>query len=689
VNGPRADESGQESPVAARRYFVAIATANYSDPRFPSLPVSVELAQLMAWLCDSERLGDRAFTVPDSLADLAHDPGEDRIRAALRSRVKPWSKDDIAVVFITGHGAMADGDHWTVLADSDADELPTTALRTADLVRWLAATKIQNLLLIIDTCFAGAIVKQTFNWDVPVPESWLILPSARAEQRAIVGGLTTAIGRAVEKLRGEEGRKYGTDEHFTPTDFLDTVKSFLGPRQTVDQEYRGPLGKPHPCLPNPHYTPPAAVPTQPARHELALPKQDLKTHWGPRARGVEGPESPGWLFTGRAELMRELIRIVGTDQPETTLITGGAGCGKSAVLARVVTLSDPQFLATYGDEVADIPDDLRPREGAVDVAVVASQKWPHQILGQLAEALTVPHPATIGWAAESLDDGISAWTDWLAARETPVTIVLDALDEATNPRAVVDLLARLTTRENANKVRLLVGVRSTGGDPYANAEEGYNRPLADDAVIRLNARRLRVDDDPWWHQDDIREYSASILSNTAYSPYAATRHQEAADQISREIARRTGRSFLIARMAATSLAGRSEVLDPADEKWLAAIDAGVVGVFRDDLWQTFPNDQSRREDAVTLLRAVAYAYGRGLPWGNIWPAVANAIADRTMYGDRDVVLLLDSRMNAYLVSDREDGVTVYRLFHDMLRTTLRDNWEQLLVDPGTLLASGG
>jgi hypothetical protein len=389
--------------------------------------------------------------------------------------------------------------------------------------------------------------------------------------------------------------------------------------------------------------------------------------------------------------MQELIRIVGTGQPETTLITGGAGCGKSAALARVVTLSDPQFLAAYEDEVADIPDDLRPKEGAIDVAVVASQKWPHEILGQLSEALTVPHPTIIGWAAGSLDDGVSAWTDWLATRQTPVTIVLDALDEAHNPRAVVDLLARLTRGMNANKVRLLVGVRSAGGpeDAYAKAEGGYNRPLADDAVIKLDARRLRVDDDPWWHQDDIRAYSASILSNTAGSPYAATRHQDVADRIARAIERRTGRSFLIARMTATSLAARSEALDPADEKWLAAIDAGVVGVFRDDLWQTFPYDQSRREDAVTLLRAVAYAYGRGLPWGNIWPAVANAIADRTRYGDRDIVDLLDSRMNAYLVSDREDGVTVYRLFHDMLRTTLRDDWEQLLVDPGTLVAPGG
>ena len=76
---------------------------------------------------------------------------------------------------------------------------------------------------------------------------------------------------------------------------------------------------------------------------------------------------------------------------------------------------------------------------------------------------------------------------------------------------------------------------------------------------------------------------------------------------------------------------------------------------------------------VHLLRAVAFAYGRGLPWAQIWPLVANAVADRPgTYGDNDIVELLASRIGGYLVTDQEDGVTVYRLFHDALRTTLRE-----------------
>jgi hypothetical protein len=688
IGDPGTDGVRPADPGNLGRYFVPIATAHYDDSDYSDLPVDREIAQLKAWLCDAERLGDRAFTVPGNLSALAQDPTEDQIRASLRGPVKPWTPHDAAVVFVTGHGDIANKDHWTVLKASHPEELPTTALRTADLATWLGATKIENLLLIIDTCFAGAIVKQTFDWDRPMPESWLVLPSAREDETAILGGLTTAIGKAVEKLRGEEGRKWGTvDRYFSPADFLDTVKSFLGPRQTLDQQFRGLLRKPHVCLPNPHYASPTTVPTQEARHELALPKLDLDTHWSPRARGVDGPDTPGWLFTGRARLMEELLTIISAAQG-TTLITGGAGCGKSAVLARLVTLSDPDFLRAYAAEVAAIPPELRPEPRAVDVAVLASRKWPHEILGQLFVDLKIPHPASIAW---DLEDRISAWTNWLSTRDTPVTIVLDALDEAVHPHAVVDLLARLTLGDNAGKVRLLIGVRSAGGpdDPVDASESGYLRSLVDDAETRLRARRLRVDHDPWWQQDDIRAYSASILCNTSESPYAAPRYHAVADGIAATIARRTGRSFLIARITATSLAGRKEILDPTDETWLAAFGAGVLGVFRDDLWQTFPVDQSRREDAVTLLRAVAYAYGRGLPWGDVWPTVANAIAGRAnKYGDRDIVDLLDSRMNAYLVSDQEDGVTVYRLFHEALRTTLREDWKQLLEDPRGRAESG-
>jgi hypothetical protein len=127
------------------------------------------------------------------------------------------------------------------------------------------------------------------------------------------------------------------------------------------------------------------------------------------------------------------------------------------------------------------------------------------------------------------------------------------------------------------------------------------------------------------------------------------------------------------------LADRDNRVDPQDPAWQATLTDGVLGVFRDDLHATLP-DPGDRQRAVHLLRAVAFAYGRGLPWRQVWPLVANAVADDPdrSYGDGDIAWLLNSRIGGYLVTDQEDGITVYRLFHDTLRSTLRERSEDLL-----------
>jgi len=245
------------------------------------------------------------------------------------------------------------------------------------------------------------------------------------------------------------------------------------------------------------------------------------------------------------------------------------------------------------------------------------------------------------------------------------------------------MLSLLTNEANAAKVRMLIGVRSPGGpkDTFTCPQPGHenrDRPLVDDVEARLHAHRLRIDEEPWWHQEDLRDYATSVLHNTPSSPYAPAQHHDAATQVAQVLADKAGRSFLIARIAASSLAHRPQPAAATDPAWLAAVEAGVIGVFRDDLHRTFPDFHDRAR-AVALLRAVAFAYGRGLPWANIWPVVANAVADtHATYGDGDIAWLLASPMAGYLVTDKEDGTTVYRLFHDALRSTLRERWHDLL-----------
>ncbi|MDT0353378.1 ATP-binding protein [Pseudonocardia charpentierae] len=660
-----------------RRHFVAVATSTYEDEHYGSLPVENEVEQLRRWLTDRERLGRRAFDVGSPAVGL--DPDEDVIRRAFRNPARPWTERDAAVVFVTGHGEVEGNKHWLVLRASEQGDLGATAVSTADLIRWLHRRGgVEHLLLIIDACFAGAAAGEINDFDRPFPKTWLMLSSASRDQTATTGALTAAIAGAVEELRGPIGPKRGGTHrrYFLVSQFVDTVTEHLhrtDPGQDlVRLGYQGIMQAEHVCLPNPHYREPDSVVTQPQRHDLALPKSDLATHWGPRQSGADAGR---WLFTGRADLMRTLVEHV-TPEPtrasSTLLVTGGAGSGKSAVLARLVTLSDPDFVDLWADRVAEIPDDLRPPVGAVDVAVLATNKYPHEIIGQIAAAMEVERATDVGVGLDAHIDTCRAHLADRAAAGLPTVMVVDALDEAADPGAIASALARLT---GGNGVKLIVGVRSPSGSGDHQPRSGS---LADHVERLTAAHRIRVDEDPWWHQDDVRDYAASYLRHTPESPYRDAGRHDLAGRLAEVIAERVGRSFLIARLAAHALTQRSGPVQPDDSAWLDTVDDNVVTAFRSDLDRAY-RDQSERQAAVELLRAVAFAYGRGLPWGDIWPAVANAVAGRSSkFGDRDIAELLASPMSAYLVTSVEDDATVYSLFHDALRSTLRERWRDLL-----------
>ena len=62
---------------------------------------------------------------------------------------------------------------------------------------------------------------------------------------------------------------------------------------------------------------------------------------------------------------------------------------------------------------------------------------------------------------------------------------------------------------------------------------------------------------------------------------------------------------------------------------------------------------------------------------------SSGIVANEIFHHHDVAWLLASPMGGYLVTDTEDDTTVYRLFHDMLRVTLRERWRELLEPPAT------
>jgi WD40 repeat protein len=638
------------------RHFIAVATGVYDGAEFAPLPVRDEVDEFQQWLCGAA-LGTRAF----NRTELAYEPTIDMVTKALNYPDPPWTESHAVAVYVTGHG-FKDGEHWIALKGTDTKKPGKTALSTALMIRWLIESDIDHLLVIVDLCYAGDGLRALLEADIVWKPTWLLLASAGKLQTAETGALAVALRRFLADARATP-QKFGHGPYFAAAEFIAAINE----RLPADQEL-APLQANFPgpganlCLPNP------AGRSEPATDPAVRPT-DLAAHWSPRARGVARDADPGWFFTGRPDVMRRVLDFA-RGEPGAMVVSGRAGAGKSAVLSRLVTLADSRFLKRYAVETAAIAPALRPEAGSVDVAVLARGKLSIQVLDEICTAVGADRPgdATGLPGLPGVHDLQEAWWAWLRTRDRPVTVVVDALEEADNPRAVVDeVLSRIDLPDGPRRVRLLVGVRSPGGD-LAEPRIAF----ADATQKTLHADRLRLDEPPYGDAGDVADFALDVLTSTPGSPYQPTDHELAGRVVAR-IAANAGTSYLLAREAASSLTARDEVVDPDDPQWLRVLGDGLPGIVRDDIARTVERPEAR-ERVVQLLRSVAFGYGAGVPWYKVWAEVATAISGTMTFGDLDIEGLLASPLAGYLTTGRDDGVTSYRIADDTLRQVLREQW---------------
>lgn len=672
MNGSEADEDILD------RHLLVIATGTYVDKRWTPLPVADEVKVWKDWLT-AEGLAERRFS--QLAPELASDPklkdlmiyltAEEGEVAGARHDIGP---SDALVAVVTGHGTIRQGQHWLVLKKSVEEEADSTMLRTAQLVGSLKNTGVQHALVVIDTCHAGKVTESTLS-DTSFPAGWIGIAAAAHTGEARAGAVSEAVRAFLAPGAGDE--KYGGpgERFFKASDFVQFIAEHLGKSQDVVPFPRQARGDPSPCLPNPAFVSAnyGRVTTESARQEMSLFENELAAHWGPRARGVQRDDEPGSLFTGRATLMKKLIAAA-TGEPGAFLVTGVAGSGKSAVLARLVTLSDPSFVALHPELVSAIPDEVCPHLRDVDVAIHAQGKTPVEILDRLCQGLKVP--LVDASTALGLDEQrrlrLQALRTHLAKH--PVTIVIDALDEAPDPLAVVtDVLVPMTDWDNPT-VRLIIGVRSVEdvpGDAAATAPRAET--LSGHCRILLRAREsLRVDIAPYWDDQDLTAYVKSVLLAPAAgrtdTPYTDEPKQVTA--AAQRITQLVGTSYLVAQIAARQLAQADIVQALDDPAWGATVSAGLASVLAAELSAAFPDGEDRAR-ALTVLRAASLAFGPGIPWRRIWPTVANALGEGgASYGDADIRWLLGHRIGGYLIRDLDAGITVYRPFHAALGQAL-------------------
>jgi len=380
----------------------------------------------------------------------------------------------------------------------------------------------------------------------------------------------------------------------------------------------------------------------------------LHQHWRPRARGVYKDSTPGWYFTGRTALLRELTGWLEAGVPDRAVrvVTGPAGTGKSAVLAWLCALSDPQLRAEIA---AARPGALADAAAVPDVGRVEAAIWARDLdadgaAGALAAALALPVAA-----GAAVEDVLAAVEHLDPAKRGSLVVVLDALDEARTPREIARRLLLPLARD--------LGVKVLAG----------TRPGPDGELLEAFGERAvtyRLDNPAWFDRQDLSDYAAACL-RADFDPLLPSGYRSdpgACGQVAKAIADAAGSNFLVAGLAARARADEP-VVDVSAPGWRdrQRFPAEVGQAFEDYL-SRFGKDETRAWD---LLRAIAYAQGTGLPADELWAAMASALAAPRRYGTDDLAWLLGSAASYLVESGGEHGRPAYRIFHQALIDHLR------------------
>ncbi|WP_329142788.1 ATP-binding protein [Streptomyces niveus] len=729
----------------ARRLLV-IAVTEYDDgtpaqQQEFSTGVSAQVTVVEGWWADPGLDDGRRFAParPKQLHNL-----RDLREFLLDEELAEVDDDEALVVYITGHGlAPANSpQHFLRLPDSYEDRPLSTAFPTAELIATVLDSRATHVLVMVDSCFSGRLETELKANLKALREgrrslgSLVVLAAGNDESRPRLGQFTNLLRAAHEHCSDQANGYAGS--HLSWQDWKGIVGAVFDANTMADVHEIWPTPsaavqrahqQPSPCLPNPSYT--AVEPVLGASlSQVGWTRTELDTYWISRAAGQPGAGAPGWYFTGRTELVKRVLAfLVGTEN--VLIVTGEAGSGKSALLARMVTLSDARFRADphYGPLIADIPEELDVPVGSVDAALLARNSDPDELAQTLYEALggspsvfstartARPRTASSG-PAKPLEEGpvvaLCKLVGELALlRGRPLTLVVDGIDEARNPtRVITDLLRPLTQlrmeTDGRPAVRLLLGVRSPR--KYTTVAESEARrpststptaPSTDLLGLLIRATHsgnlIRTDDveatmgdiaayvrallqAPYEGQGGAEEGRPELLGLDPAQPQLRYQHRSLAAAVAEEVSP----SFLDARIAAERLRSMRILPSPDDPPWRRTLRKGTEALLREDLGEVARWHDTPAEHLMTVLRTSAFGQGAGLPWADIWPAAVRALC-LTPVADPDAVIrqVMASRLNGYLTTAVEDERTVYRPIHERISETLRYSPQFLLGLPDT------
>ncbi|MFE9842786.1 caspase family protein [Streptomyces goshikiensis] len=634
--------SETETPEEIRGTALGVVVEHYQSGRFPQLTGAT--AQ-MRGLC--ELLEERGYGTT-----LVEDPEWNDVNKPLGGWARNWSGTGghgPAVVLWSGHGVLDDRELRLIVRDTVDPEFDGEVHSANLLASTASLSGADQVLLLIDTCHAGAGVVPSLEKALgrlsqrnlpPGRWAWFgVIASCRPQEKAEAGGvLLDAFARVLregprtDEYRHEWSRRNGQVSGST------VIQAVLAewPEEVGHRPLDAMTGRDRLMFANPL----SAAATEP----------ELVEHLVQAARGA-APDDEGWFFSGRRRVLGEITEWLETRRPGLFLVTGSAGSGKSAVLGRIATLSDPDHRADILAHNPLVPQDPDPGEGAVDVALHLRGFTVQQLAEAIARRLSLPHPQTPAALIAEVEKG------WPDSRRCLV-LVLDGLDEAAPDQAhpVVEQLLAPLSRLSC----VLLGSRDRPFRPQQEPGESLDQAVS--RILGIRARAADLDDESDTERD-IREYCRRRLLARALPMADAT---TAAGLVACRASPSSG-GFLFARMATDSVIRGLSAAGAEGWDWAEAIPSSISAAFTEDL----RDGPKRQRDvgvlphaAEHLLTALAWSAHNGMPARGVWEAAASALGreDGIEYGPEDVDWLLNE-YGRYVVEDSDGTQAVYRLYH--------------------------
>ncbi|MFF3020726.1 AAA family ATPase [Streptomyces sp. NPDC057939] len=591
-------------------------------------------------------------------------PPEDRDRQAVETRLRTWKQPGggrNTLLYWVGHGTA------DYLAHHGAEPLIDDGVNPQDIAGAISSRQLHPdnadswAIVVLDACFstsfARAVHRALFDDKHTGVRRYLLLATA-ARGYAELGAFSHALRRALHitfptqraiglSALGRELARHldGFLDDLTIDDHHDQLVSL---RPNAASAVTGPLDQ--------------LAELQTIIDQLP---DDERRHFLPKATGAELGEL-AWYFHGRTLQRNQILHWLTTARQGALIVTGPAGAGKSALLGHVLlhTNSSLRETLTRHGHLTPLPAGIPCPDNPFDLTLHLAGLTPARVLHLIAHTAGLPHLAQQSTDGTLNTDLTTRLLTELRERPTPLTLLVDALDEADQPLVIADQILRPLAA--LPRIRLVIGTRRS-------THEGPDHPTPDDTDIldTLRPAPTRHGSGPTVEPEHV-EVAQDLEAIAGYLDAklrTAARRRGTLEAEGPLIAPAVHRlvtahpksrstepqQFLYARLAAHELLNTPHLLtDPTP----------LLGLTHRQLFTRALERLGVLNPHYTpLLKALGLAQGRGLPdQDDIWAAMADALAPEPAT-TRDSVPGLLRDAAPYLALDHDNGQSVYRLAH--------------------------